>query len=146
ALHVNNDGMSYETHVVFYKTYLPPYHLFGYNKRVANSQGVALSISDWRSKSRTQLLDDLAGSTTERIDRTLLESVQQQGERQAVLFRKVGPTQYERTILIAPATVDFSDEAFYRTRDTFARHANFDHIDVLLQDPLRTLFLNMFYI
>ncbi|GJJ69170.1 GPI mannosyltransferase 4 [Entomortierella parvispora] len=152
-LHVD-DGMSYTTHVVFYKTYLPPHHLLGYRSRAAQSQGVTLRISDWREKSRSELLRALnvtqtrtsESAVTSRADRTLLKSVRDQWGEQAVLFRKIGPTEFERTVLIAPSTVDFSGEDFYDNRDTFSRHANFDHILVMLQDPLHSLHMNMFYI
>lgn len=99
--------MSYTTHAVFYKTYLPPHHLFGYNAKAAQSRGVNLRISDWREKSQSELIKAVNGiqegssegtevATGGRIDRTLLESVQNQWGEHAVLFRKTGPAEYER--------------------------------------------------
>ena len=96
--------MSYTTHAVFYKTYLPPHHLFGYNAKAAQSRGVTLQISDWREKKRSELLKDLnvtqVGASDENVvergDKTLLESVQSQWGEHAVLFRKTGPTDYTR--------------------------------------------------
>ncbi|KAG0367413.1 hypothetical protein BGZ54_003907 [Gamsiella multidivaricata] len=144
TLHIE-DGMSYTTHIIFYKTYLPPHHLFGYSLSAAQSHGVNLTISDWREKSYRDLLKDLDG-TAAKLDRALLESVRESRGQQAVLFRKTGPIHYERTVLIAPATVDFSTEEFYEPRERFSRHANFDHVQVLLQHPRTSLYLNMFYI
>ncbi|KAF9961489.1 hypothetical protein BGZ70_008275 [Mortierella alpina] len=154
------DGRTYTTHVVFYKTYLPPQHLLGYNPKQAQTHGLDLRVSDWREKNRTQLLQDLRVSdqpqgqgqgTKEKIvtvDRTLLEPMRNQFKKgqQALLFRKTGPSHWQRTILIAPATVDFTDQDFYGTRDQISRHANFDHIQTILQDPLNSLQLNIFYL
>ncbi|KAF9358569.1 alpha 1,2 mannosyltransferase [Mortierella sp. AD094] len=147
-LHVE-DGMTYNTHVIFYKTYMPPHHLFGYNPNAAQSHGVTLTISDWRAKSRTELLQDITLSTenhTVKVDKDLLRSTRDQSGQQAVLFRKAGPARFERIILIAPATVDFSDEDFYETRDRFSWHANFDHMDIILKKPTTSLFMNVYYI
>jgi len=96
--------MSYTTHVVFYKTYMPPHHLLGYRSSAAQSQGVTLRISDWRDMDRSELLKALnatrtgnsEGATNGRVDRTLLKSVRDQWGENAVLFRKTGPTEYER--------------------------------------------------
>ncbi|KAG9320322.1 hypothetical protein KVV02_002455 [Mortierella alpina] len=152
------DGGTYTTHVIFYKTYLPPQHLLGYNPKQAQSHGLDLRVSDWREKDRTQLLQDLGVSdqpqgqkTQEKIavvDRTLIGPVQNQLEKgqQALLFRKAGPSQWQRTILIAPSTVDFTDQEFYATRDQISRHANFDHIQTILQDPMNSLQLHIFYL
>ncbi|KAG0249466.1 alpha 1,2 mannosyltransferase [Mortierella polycephala] len=147
-----DDGMSYTTHVVFYKTYMPPHHLFGFNSEIAQARGVALKISDWREKSRAQLLVDLdvgvESQGSSRVDRTLLKIAREQeirGQR-AVLYRKTGLAQFERTILIAPSTVNFTNEDFYETRDRIPRHANFDHIQVMVQQPLRSFDLNVYYL
>jgi phosphatidylinositol glycan class Z len=102
-----DDGITYTTHAVFYKTYLPPHHLFGYNSKAAQSRGVNLRISDWREKSRSELImavnaiqegpgEDTEVATGGKIDRTILASVQNQWGEQAVLFRKTGPAEYER--------------------------------------------------
>lgn len=96
--------MSYTTHVVFYKTYLPPHHLLGYRARTAQSQGVTLRISDWREMDRPELLKALKVTQTGsnenvangRVDRTLLQRTRDQWDKQAVLFRKIGPTEFER--------------------------------------------------
>ncbi|KAI8606153.1 Alg9-like mannosyltransferase family-domain-containing protein [Dissophora ornata] len=143
-----NDGNIYTTHVVFYKTYMPPRHLLGYNASAAESHGVKLTVSDWRGKSQTEVLSDLSDvkTTSASVDKALLKSAKEQRGQRAVLFRKTGPSQYERTILVAPATVDFSDEEFHETRDEFAWHANFDQIDVVLRNPLTSLYLNVFYV
>ncbi|KAF9180852.1 alpha 1,2 mannosyltransferase [Haplosporangium sp. Z 767] len=147
-----DDGMSYTTHVVFYKTYMPPHHLFGFNSEIAQARGVALKISDWREKSRAQLLADLdvgvESQGNSRVDRTLLKTAREQEfrGRQAVLYRKTGLAQFKRTILIAPSTVNFTNEYFYETRDRISRHANFDHIQVMAQEPLRSFDLNVFYL
>ncbi|KAF8950240.1 hypothetical protein BGZ46_004648, partial [Entomortierella lignicola] len=128
------DGNTYNTHVIFYKTYMPPHHLFGYNPESAQSHGVVLKISDWREKSRSELLGDIVASVGNQaigIDRDLVTGTHGQKGQQAVLFRKTGPTLFNRTILIAPATVDFSDQDFYENRDTISWHANFDHMDII---------------
>jgi phosphatidylinositol glycan class Z len=94
------DGNTYTTRVVFYKTYMPPHHLFGYNESQARSHGVHIDILDWRSKSKEQLVEDLF-SKEERdrtVDRELLSTARENQHRgqQAVLFRQTGPGQYER--------------------------------------------------
>ncbi|KAF9981349.1 hypothetical protein BGZ75_007384 [Mortierella antarctica] len=134
------------------------WHLLGYNPKQAQSHGLDLRVSDWREKDRTQLLQDLGISdqsqgqkTQEKIalvDRTLLGPVQNQLEKgqQALLFRKAGPSHWQRTILIAPSTVDFTDQEFYATRNQISRHANFDHIQTILHDPMNSLQLNIFYL
>ncbi|KAF9935853.1 hypothetical protein BGZ67_002915 [Mortierella alpina] len=134
------------------------WHLLGYNPKQAQSHGLDLRVSDWREKDRTQLLQDLGISdqpqghkTQEKIavvDRTLLGPVQNQLEKgqQALLFRKAGPSHWQRTILIAPSTVDFTDQEFYATRNQISRHANFDHIQTIFQDPMNSLQLNIFYL
>ncbi|KAG0207471.1 alpha 1,2 mannosyltransferase [Mortierella sp. GBA30] len=50
------------------------------------------------------------------------------------------------TILIAPSTVDFSDQDFYDSRTQVPRHANFDHIDIMVKKPTRAMTLNIFYL
>ncbi|CAO3567073.1 unnamed protein product [Mortierella alpina] len=152
------DGRMYTTHVVFYKTYLPPQHLLGYNPKQAQAHGLDLRVSDWREKNRTQLLQDLGVSDQLQeqgtkakivtVDRTLLGPLKNQRKKgqQALLFRKTGPSQWQRTILIAPSTVDFTDQDFYGTRDRISRHANFDHIQTIVQDPRNSLQLNIFYL
>ncbi|KAI1313009.1 alpha 1,2 mannosyltransferase [Mortierella claussenii] len=97
------DGMSYTTHLIFYKTYMPPHHLLGYNVKAAAAQGVHLSILDWREKSREELIQNLTsltkvqsnlGTDEEMVLRTRITS-DEIGQR-AVLFRKTGPAQFER--------------------------------------------------
>ncbi|KAF9940284.1 hypothetical protein BGZ65_007603 [Modicella reniformis] len=151
AMHIQDDGMSYSTRVVFYKTYLPPQHLLGYNSHSAQAHGVNLTIADWRTKDQDVLLKDLNSITVERgasVDMTLLRNLSEQEKegQQAVLFRKTGPRQFERTLLIAPATIDFSDQYFYETRDRIPWHADLDRIQVILKNPLQTLYLNVFYL
>ncbi|KAF9560924.1 alpha 1,2 mannosyltransferase [Mortierella alpina] len=152
------DGRTYSTHVIFYKTYLPPQHLLGYNPRQAKSHGLDLRVSDWREKDRIGLLRDLGLSDqsqgqrsvrkTAAVNDTLLGPVQDQLKtgQLALLFRKAGPSHWQRTILIAPSTVDFTDQDFYETRKQISRHANFDHIQTILQDPMNSLQLNIFYL
>ncbi|KAF9170573.1 hypothetical protein BGX21_011089 [Mortierella sp. AD011] len=147
-LHVE-DGMTYNTHVIFYKTYMPPHHLFGYNPNAAQSHGVTLTISDWREKTRAELLQDITVSTTNhtlKVNKDLLRSAHEKSGQQAVLFQEIEPARFERIILIAPATVDFSNEDFYETRDSFSCHANFDHMDIILKRPITSLFMNVYYI
>jgi len=102
------DGRMYTTHVVFYKTYLPPQHLLGYNPKQAQAHGLDLRVSDWREKNRTQLLQDLGMSDQLQeqgtkakivtVDRTLLGPIKNQLKKgqQALLFRKTGPSQWQR--------------------------------------------------
>ncbi|KAF9915450.1 alpha 1,2 mannosyltransferase [Lobosporangium transversale] len=148
VLHMD-DGMSYTTHVVFYKTYMPPHHLFGYNRLAAKGCNVDLKISDWRQKSRVEVVADLIAER-QRVplapDVDLRKKLLEEKGGKAVIFRRIGPKQFERTILIAPATVDFSREYFYESRDSIARHANLDHLDIILQNPLKYLSLNIFYL
>ncbi|KAF9947597.1 hypothetical protein BGZ72_010430 [Mortierella alpina] len=109
---------------------------------------------DWREKDRAELLQDLeahgqqAEETIAMVNRTLLGSAQNQNEggQLPLLFRKAGPLHWQRTILIAPSTVDFTDQDFYSTRKQISRHANFDHIQTIVQDPMNSLQLNIFYL
>ncbi|KAF9581785.1 alpha 1,2 mannosyltransferase [Lunasporangiospora selenospora] len=168
-----NDSNSYSTHVIFYKTYMPPLHLFGYNMRQSQEgHKVAVKISDWREKDRQELLVALGVATAEqpkerfesnideakdfvpqgenervtRVDQDLLKKVKAQTDGQGVLFRKVAPRQYERTVLIAPATVDLSQENIFETRDALWPHANFDHLSEIVKKPLSSLFMHVYYI
>jgi len=83
---------------VFYKTYMPPHHLLGYDASIAEAHGVKLTVSDWRGKSRAELLSDLsdAKTTSPSVDKELLKSAREQRGQQAVLFQRTGPSQYER--------------------------------------------------
>ncbi|KAK3833128.1 MAG: Alg9-like mannosyltransferase family-domain-containing protein [Linnemannia elongata] len=146
------DNNTYVTRVIFYKTYMPPYHLFGYNEPQAHSHGVYLKILDWRSKSKDELIESLFSKEelAMRVERTLLSAARkehQQGQR-PVIFRETGPRQYERTVLVAPGTVDFSEQAFDNdgTKDRISRHANFDHMPELMQRPLTGLSMNVYYL
>ncbi|KAF9351380.1 hypothetical protein BGX34_000631 [Mortierella sp. NVP85] len=148
ALHPQ-DGMSYSTRVVFYKTYMPPQHLLGYTSRFAEMRGVNLTIADWRTKSQDELLNDLHTITVKsrtNVNQTLLKSLQAEHGQQVVLFRRTKPRNFERTVLIAPATIDFSTQDFYSTRDRIPWHADFDRIQVILQNPQGSLYLNVFYL
>ncbi|KAF9279035.1 hypothetical protein BGZ88_000215 [Linnemannia elongata] len=146
------DGNTYITKAIFYKTYMPPYHLFGYNETQARSHGVHLEILDWRSKSKDQLIESLFSKEEHamRVERTLLSTARKEHQQQQrpVLFRRIGPTQYERTVLVAPGTVDFSEQAFDNdgTKDRISRHANFDHLPELMQRPLTGLTMNVYYL
>src|SRR5690348_16403524 len=94
------DGNTYTTRAIFYKTYMPPYHLFGYNETQARFHGVHLEILDWRSKSKDQLIESLFSKEEHamRVERTLLSTARKEHRQQQrpVLFRRIGPTQYER--------------------------------------------------
>ncbi|KAG0223186.1 hypothetical protein BGX31_008650 [Mortierella sp. GBA43] len=145
----DRNGISYSTRVIFYKTYMPPQHLFGYSSQFVETQRVNLTVMDWRAKSQDDLLKDLKSITTEsgaNVDQTLLKNLREQRGQQAVLFREIQPEVFERTILIAPATIDFSSQDFYETRDWISWHADFDRIEVILQKPLESLYLNVFYL
>ncbi|KAG9061915.1 alpha 1,2 mannosyltransferase [Linnemannia hyalina] len=148
----NQDSNTYITKVIFYKTYMPPHHLFGYNESQARSHGVHLEILDWRNKSKDQLIESLFSEEERamRVERTLLSAARKehQQRQQSVLFRQIGPRQYERTVLVAPGTVDFSEQAFDNdgTKDRISRHANFDHLPELMQRPLTGLSMNMYYL
>ncbi|KAF9906614.1 hypothetical protein EC991_000414 [Linnemannia zychae] len=147
------DINTFTTRVVFYKTYMPPHHLFGYNASQALAHGVQLEILDWRSKSKEQLVQDLVSKENgelKTVDRKLLQAARDKhlGGQQAVLFRETQPGSYERTVLIAPGTVDFSDQEFDTdgTKHRISRHANLDHLPELLQHPLIGLTMNVFYL
>ncbi|KAG0226163.1 hypothetical protein BGW42_003845 [Actinomortierella wolfii] len=51
---------TFVTHTIFYKTYMPPYHLFGLNEQEAGAHGLQLQISDWRSLSHYDLIQALS--------------------------------------------------------------------------------------
>ncbi|KAF9922636.1 alpha 1,2 mannosyltransferase [Linnemannia zychae] len=147
------DENTYSTRVVFYKTYMPPHHLFGYNLPRAHAHGVQLDILDWRNMTKEQLLHDLYssnGNNDRAVDRQLLRAARNMTriKQNAVLFRQVGPGHFERTLLITPGTVDFSDQEFDRddTKDWISHHANLDHLPELLQRPLSGLRLNVYYL
>lgn len=55
---------------------------------------------------------------------------------------------FTRTVLVAPGTVDFSEQAFDNdgTKDRISRHANFDHMPELMQRPLTGLSMNVYYL
>ncbi|KAF9152616.1 alpha 1,2 mannosyltransferase [Linnemannia schmuckeri] len=131
------------------QTYMPPHHLFGYNESQARSHGVHLEILDWRSKSKDQLIESLFSKEERdrRLDRQLLSAAREEHQQlqRAVLFRQIGPIQ---TVLVAPGTVDFSEQAFDSdgTKDRISRHANFDHLPELIQRPLTGLSMNVFYL
>ncbi|KAG0350233.1 alpha 1,2 mannosyltransferase [Podila minutissima] len=137
------DGGNYTTHVVFYKTYMPPHHLFGYSSKMAQVRGTALQISDWRQLERSELLEALRREP--QVDQSILSKAQEMNDKQVVVFKRDG-ISYHRTVLVAPSTVDFSDEPFYETRESFAPHGNFDHMDIILQRPLSSYHMNVFYI
>ncbi|KAF9437544.1 alpha 1,2 mannosyltransferase [Entomortierella beljakovae] len=107
-------------------------------------------VTDWRTKDRTELIDGIQyginGDQIARVDRDLLRTARQQSQRQSVVFRKTGPTHFERTILVAPATVDLTDQDFYESKDSIFKHANFDHMDIILKNPTTSLFLNIYYL
>ncbi|KAF9092114.1 alpha 1,2 mannosyltransferase [Mortierella sp. AD031] len=160
------DGNTYTTRVVFYKTYMPPHHLLGYNPSQAQAHGIYLDIEDWRSKTKEELVQDLVfvdssdqqqqGQADEgrriptAVDRRLLHAGREENRnsRRAVLFRRTSPGHYERTLLVAPGTVDFSDQAFDTddTKHRISRHANLDHLPELIQNPLKGLSMNIYYI
>jgi len=98
ALHLQ-DGMSYSTRVIFYKTYMPPQHLLGYTSRFAEMRGVNLTIADWRTKSQDELLNDLHTITVKsraNVNQTLLKSLRAEHGQQVVLFRRTKPRSFER--------------------------------------------------
>ncbi|KAF9102402.1 hypothetical protein BGX29_004632 [Mortierella sp. GBA35] len=160
------DGNTYTTRVVFYKTYMPPHHLLGYNASQAQAHGIYLDIEDWRSKTKEELVQDLVfvdssdqqqqGQADEgrriptAVDRRLLHAGREESRngRRAVLFRRTSPGHYERTLLVAPGTVDFSDQAFDTDgiKHRISRHANLDHLPELIQNPLKGLSMNIYYI
>ncbi|KAG0375222.1 hypothetical protein BGX24_009394 [Mortierella sp. AD032] len=149
----SQDTNMFTTRVVFYKTYMPPHHLFGYNASQAFAHGVHIEVLDWRSKSKEQLVQDLVtddNGHNKTVDRQLLQAARDrhpEGQR-VVLFRQSSPGQYQRTVLIAPGTVDFSDQEFDTdgTKHRISRHANLDHLPELLQHPLTGLSMNVFYL
>lgn len=82
------DGGNYTTHVVFYKTYMPPHHLFGYNSKMAQERGTTLQISDLRQLERSELLEALRKEP--QVDQTILGKAQVMNDKQVVVFKKDG--------------------------------------------------------
>lgn len=93
------DGGNYTTHVVFYKTYMPPHHLFGYSSKMAQVRGTALQISDWRQLERSELLEALRREP--QVDQSILSKAQEMNDKQVVVFKRDGISyhRYETSML-----------------------------------------------
>ncbi|KAF9968883.1 hypothetical protein BGZ73_009115 [Actinomortierella ambigua] len=130
--HMSRDGnTTFITHTIFYKTYMPPYHLFGLNEKDADSHGIRLEISDWRNETREGLIHALSQvpAAKDPDHRRLVDESFAEDPTKALFFESA-PGIYRREVLIAPSTVDLSDQPFYNTRLSFTPHANLDHMDI----------------
>lgn len=155
---------------------MPPHHLFGYNSKMAQAHSTTLEISDWRQLDRSELLEALRREpqvnqsvlrkAQEMNDKQVVvfkrEGLSYHRYETRIIFfpsvlvakiARLMPTFtlhffffLDRTILVAPSTVDFSNEPFYETRESFTPHGNFDHMDIILQRPLSSYHMNLFYI
>ncbi|KAG0258089.1 alpha 1,2 mannosyltransferase [Actinomortierella ambigua] len=146
--HLNRNGNeTYITHTIYYKTYMPPYHLYGLNEQDAENHGIKLEISDWRTKDREELIKALSEipAAKDPNHRLLIEEAFVENPNKALFFESA-PGIYWRNVLIAPSTVDLSDQPFYNTRLSFTPHANLDHMDVILQRPFSSFSMNIYYI
>ncbi|KAF9427627.1 hypothetical protein BGZ94_004534 [Podila epigama] len=87
-------GQNYTTHIVFYKTYMPPHHLFGYNSALGAERGTTLMISDWHWLTRAEFTEKLQGEP--QMDQSLLLDAQKQHGQNAVVFRKNADGHFQR--------------------------------------------------
>ncbi|CAG8651636.1 12740_t:CDS:10, partial [Dentiscutata heterogama] len=138
---VMNSSETFITNIIFYKTYMPPRHLFGYPEA-------------WRDTSIQVNIHDLAGRPIRMLETLLLKQVSP--KRQLItpnLMRhihfqqrvdgNITLRQYERTLLVTPSTTDlsmFEEHSELRLNsetkkielvlvDKYWPHLNFDYLD-----------------
>ncbi|CAG8433436.1 1778_t:CDS:10 [Diversispora eburnea] len=103
---VRNWSETFITNVIFYKTYMPPRHLFGYPKT-------------WRNTNIQLNIYDLAGKSIQNLEELLLQQVAPKRNLiepynsghiifQQRLSNNITLRQYERTLLVTPSTTDLS--------------------------------------
>ncbi|CAG8471555.1 3280_t:CDS:10 [Acaulospora morrowiae] len=103
---VRNSSETFVTNIIFYKTYMPPRHLFGYPKT-------------WRSTNIQLNIYDLAGGSIQSLEKLISKQVAPKRNSveayktryitfQQRLSGNVTLRQYERTLLVTPSTTDLS--------------------------------------
>ncbi|KAK9727564.1 alpha 1,2 mannosyltransferase [Basidiobolus ranarum] len=122
------------TNVIFYKTYMPPQHLFTIKKG-----------------DRIYLVD-LAGASLESLEKTLTSYhgipssfMQSANESTGVIFGITDNGEFQRTLVVAPSVVDLGP---LRSRLKLIHqqwpHLDTDYLSLTIQNPGDSLYLNVY--
>ncbi|CAG8528910.1 15063_t:CDS:2, partial [Cetraspora pellucida] len=149
---VINPSETFITNIIFYKTYMPPRHLFGYPEA-------------WRDTSVQVNIHDLAGRPIKILESLLLKQVSPPKHLitpylKHIYFQQrvngnITLRQYERTLLVTPSTTDlsiFEEHSMLQSdsetkkielvlTDKYWPHLNFDYFDRVFKSGM---YLNVY--
>ncbi|RKP10088.1 Alg9-like mannosyltransferase family-domain-containing protein [Thamnocephalis sphaerospora] len=121
------DGTLRKTNVIFYKTYMPPLHLF---LQPADADA-SINVTDLAGAPLPQLAEQLQIGTP--VHAASLEAVD------GSMFARHKDGSFERTLLVTPAYVDLSSLPVRLARlHAIFPHVNYDDLDKLLASPTTT--------
>ncbi|ORX93541.1 hypothetical protein K493DRAFT_36083 [Basidiobolus meristosporus CBS 931.73] len=126
------------TNLIFYKTYMPPQHL------------LTMRLGDEGTSAVTFV--DLAGAPLNVLQKTVnayhgvsASAIQSDVMSNAAIFKITPNGEFERTLLVAPSVVDLGPlKARLKIIHQQWGHLNTDYFDRIIQDPIDSLYLNVY--